>query len=113
MSLVEFGVSMEIFRQIVEAIEYLHRLKPPIIHRNLKSTNVLISDTTSAKSFIKICDFGYNSFADSGLKSRYGTEIDDNYSSYPVMCGTDYQMKADVYCLAVIGQELFEIGLFK
>jgi serine/threonine protein kinase len=35
-------------------MNYLHRHDPPIIHRDLKSANLLVDDTFN----VKICDFG-------------------------------------------------------
>ena len=43
MNSIEYYISCEIFRQITEALNYLHSLKPePLIHRDLKPENILI-----------------------------------------------------------------------
>lgn len=43
--------------QAAASIDYLHSLKPPILHRDIKSTNFLLSGSKSAM-ILKICDFG-------------------------------------------------------
>lgn len=43
-----------IFYQVCKAVSHIHSQVPPIIHRDLKIENLLIS----AESTIKLCDFG-------------------------------------------------------
>ncbi|XP_060594466.1 cyclin-G-associated kinase-like [Ruditapes philippinarum] len=45
---------LKIFYQTCKAVQHLHKQSPPIIHRDLKVENLLIS----SKGFIKLCDFG-------------------------------------------------------
>eukprot|EP00250_Pteridium_aquilinum_P012478 c20752_g2_i1 orf=2-2581(-) len=39
---------------IAKGVNYLHRLNPPIVHRDLKSPNLLVDKTWT----VKVCDFG-------------------------------------------------------
>jgi serine/threonine protein kinase len=50
-------LSSQLFIEILEGLNYLHSQKPPVIHRDLKLTNILITDGQNG-SFVKICDFG-------------------------------------------------------
>lgn len=43
-----------VFSQIVDALEYLHSHKPPIIHRDIKPENILFDK----KMNVKLSDFG-------------------------------------------------------
>ncbi|CAG2178831.1 unnamed protein product [Oppiella nova] len=42
MDLYEYFISCELFREILECVQYLHELDPQIIHRDLKPENILI-----------------------------------------------------------------------
>lgn len=41
--------------QCARGVEYLHNMKPPLIHRDLKPPNLLL---VSSGTVLKICDFG-------------------------------------------------------
>jgi len=43
---------------IAEALEYLHGLRPLIVHRDLKLENILLTATNPARSAAKLADFG-------------------------------------------------------
>jgi AP2-associated kinase len=48
---------LKIFSDVAEGVACMHYLKPPLLHRDLKVENVLITTTGSSKRF-KLCDFG-------------------------------------------------------
>jgi len=87
-------------RDIAQGMNYLHRKK--IIHRDLKSLNLLLDSYNN----IKICDFGLSKAktgADIMTKS-IGTPI---WMSPELLKGEDYDEKVDVYAYGII---LWEIG---
>ncbi|CAG2104443.1 unnamed protein product [Medioppia subpectinata] len=43
MNLLEFFISCEMFKELLECIQYLHDLSPAVIHRDLKPDNILVS----------------------------------------------------------------------
>jgi AP2-associated kinase len=47
---------LKIFADVAEGVACMHYLKPPLLHRDLKVENVLISTTPSR--VYKLCDFG-------------------------------------------------------
>jgi len=48
---------LNIFSDVAEGVACMHYLKPPLLHRDLKVENVLITKTGALKKF-KLCDFG-------------------------------------------------------
>lgn len=78
------------FVAIARAVKYLHSCKPPILHRDMKLENVMLTSTSTASSEAKVLDLGlhmrgkYKSDWIEG--SFYGgsiyNEIDSNGSVY-------------------------------
>ena len=48
---------VKIFSDVAQGVACMHYLKPPLLHRDLKVENVLITNTSSSRQF-KLCDFG-------------------------------------------------------
>ncbi|KAL1882778.1 hypothetical protein VTK73DRAFT_903 [Phialemonium thermophilum] len=49
---------LAIFADVAEGVACMHYLKPPLLHRDLKVENVLISVSPSGQRKFKLCDFG-------------------------------------------------------
>lgn len=45
---------LKVFSDVVEAVAHMHAQSPPLIHRDLKVENILMSSS----SLYKLCDFG-------------------------------------------------------
>ncbi|KAK8502001.1 hypothetical protein V6N13_036879 [Hibiscus sabdariffa] len=93
---------LQIALDISHGIEYLHEgAVPPVIHRDLKSANILLDRSMRAK----VADFGLSKEEvfdgrNSGIKGTYGY-IDPEYIST-----NKFTMKSDVYSFGVIIFEL-------
>ena len=48
---------LKIFSDVAQGVACMHYLKPPLLHRDLKVENILISSYGSARQY-KLCDFG-------------------------------------------------------
>jgi mitogen-activated protein kinase kinase kinase 7 len=86
---------------IANALVYLHSLVPVIIHRDLKSLNVLLSDAYEAK----LSDFGLSrerTFEET-MTSGVGTLL---WSAPEILRGDRYSEKADIYSYGVVLSEL-------
>ncbi|KAI6777670.1 Serine/threonine-protein kinase-like protein [Emericellopsis cladophorae] len=49
---------LNIFCDVAEGVACMHYLKPPLLHRDLKIENVLITTTKGSSKRFKLCDFG-------------------------------------------------------
>ncbi|KAG2784344.1 hypothetical protein PC129_g7559 [Phytophthora cactorum] len=86
---------------IAEALVYLHSFESPMIHRDLKPNNVLMSEKWEAK----LTDFGVSRelTEDQTMTAEIGTI---SWIAPEVLRGERYSEKADVYSFGVIMTEL-------
>ncbi|XP_003465097.1 cyclin-G-associated kinase isoform X10 [Cavia porcellus] len=118
---------LKIFYQTCKAVQHMHRQKPPIIHRDLKVENLLLS----SQGTIKLCDFGsattishYPDYSWSAQKRAmveeeitrnttpmYRTpEIVDLYSNFPIGEKQDIWALGCILYLLCFRQHPFEDG---
>ncbi|XP_078575507.1 cyclin-G-associated kinase-like [Branchiostoma floridae x Branchiostoma japonicum] len=116
---------LQVFYQTCRAVQHMHRQKPPIIHRDLKVENLLIS----SRGLIKLCDFGsatttsyspdhtwsahQRAMAEEELTRNttpmYRTpEMLDLYQNYPINDRVDIWALGCVLYLLCYGQHPFE-----
>jgi len=96
-----FGHSLNWLQQTADAMNHLHRMKPkPIIHRDLKSLNLLLADYGRG---VKICDFGTARYLDFVMSSMKGSPA---WMAPEVFAGNKYDEKCDVYSFGIILWEL-------
>jgi serine/threonine protein kinase len=103
-----YYVSSELFIEILEGVDYLHKQK--VIHRDLKPNNVLITDGMSGR-FVKIADFGLATIHEFDGQSHTKYKGTIRYAAPEVMSSRKYDTKADIYSLGVILQEVFKIDI--
>ncbi|KAH1060691.1 hypothetical protein GLYMA_02G165800v4 [Glycine max] len=87
---------------VASGMNYLHQMRPPIVHRDLKSPNLLVDDSYT----VKVCDFGLsrtkaNTFLSS--KTAAGTP---EWMAPEVIRGELSSEKCDVFSFGVILWEL-------
>ncbi|XP_032595434.1 mitogen-activated protein kinase kinase kinase 7-like isoform X2 [Drosophila grimshawi] len=87
--------------QLAEAVAYMHGLSPPVIHRDLKPQNLLLTNNFRT---LKICDFGTVRELASKMTTARGTPI---YTAPEVFEGKKYTEKCDVYSFAIILWQVF------
>ncbi|GMF65569.1 unnamed protein product [Phytophthora lilii] len=85
---------------VAHALTYLHSLEPPILHRDLKSKNILLSSDLEAK----VTDFGISrERVDRTMTAGVGTSL---WMAPEVMMGERYDGKADTFSFGVVLSEL-------
>lgn len=83
-------------------LAYLHHRTPPVLHRDLKSANLLVDEAFH----IKICDFGLARLRDmstSIMTAQVGTV---QWMAPEIIRGESYSESADIYSLAVVMWEV-------
>lgn len=95
-----FKTRMEWAKQTAKGMAWLHTMKPPMIHRDLKTGNLLVS----AHNVVKVSDFGLSSVktADAETES-VGTPL---WMAPEVLGGNEYNESCDVYSFAIVLWEL-------
>ncbi|GAB9475015.1 Tkl protein kinase [Globisporangium polare] len=89
---------------LAEALVYLHSFDPLIIHRDLKSKNVLMAEDWTAK----LTDFGISRAAsEETMTGGMGTTA---WIAPEVLQGERYSEKADIYSFGVVLSELDTCG---
>eukprot|EP01130_Rhizamoeba_saxonica_P010901 TRINITY_DN4497_c0_g2_i1.p1 TRINITY_DN4497_c0_g2~~TRINITY_DN4497_c0_g2_i1.p1 ORF type:complete len:309 (-),score=74.87 TRINITY_DN4497_c0_g2_i1:97-1023(-) len=92
--------------EIARGMEYLHGLTPPIVHRDLKCSNILLDVHLNAK----ICDFGLS------MHMKNGSAIDEklgtiNWTAPNILFDAEpYTKKADIYSYAMTLYEISHNG---
>ncbi len=88
---------LSVLLQLAQGVAYLHRLN--ILHRDLKSDNVLLMADWTAK----VADFGLTRFVNAKKMTQVGTPM---WMAPEIIQGTLYTDKADVYAFGIIVWEV-------
>ncbi|CAH0482773.1 unnamed protein product [Peronospora belbahrii] len=91
---------VKIALDIAHGLTYLHSMEPSILHRDLKSRNVLLTSQLNAK----LTDFGVSRERSDGMMTNaVGTSL---WMAPEVMLGSHYDGKADVFSFGILLSEL-------
>ncbi len=63
---------IEITRQVARALDYAHSYNPPVIHRDIKPTNIMIEDGSQR---VVVMDFGIAKELDESEMTKAGTML--------------------------------------
>eukprot|EP01102_Stenamoeba_stenopodia_P016420 TRINITY_DN5740_c0_g2_i2.p1 TRINITY_DN5740_c0_g2~~TRINITY_DN5740_c0_g2_i2.p1 ORF type:complete len:822 (+),score=142.44 TRINITY_DN5740_c0_g2_i2:142-2607(+) len=99
-------IRLKIAENIASAVNRLHSIKPPIIHRDLKTPNILVSSLdVNSNVLVKLADLGLSCRATSEVKrDRDLTNLD--WMAPEVMRQQPFTEKADVFSFGIILWEL-------
>lgn len=91
------------FKEILDAVEYLHKRTPMIIHRDIKPENILIGD----QGHLKLTDFGWSNyyFSEQGTP-RYTICGTFEYLSPEMVKETGHTQAVDIWCLGILLYEM-------
>jgi serine/threonine-protein kinase len=106
-SVMALGRAAGIVGQVLDSLEEAHDVG--VLHRDLKPDNIFMLETSGARDFIKVLDFGVAKIVgESGMSASgpglvFGTPV---YMSPEQMMGGEVDPRSDLYSLGVI---LFEL----
>ena len=89
----------KILVECARGMSYLHSFRPPIVHRDLKSHNLLVDNFWN----VKVADFGLSRPQSMDLMTAAGTP---QWTAPEVIRHENYTTKADVYSFSIIIYEL-------
>lgn len=108
---------VKILLDVASGMKYLHEQKPCILHRDLKSSNVLLAKplrNSSQEPFAKVADFGL-SRVDAAETSKQGMTVGGTWRwmAPEVFASSDddpepYNLKADVFSFGILMYEVME-----
>ncbi|CEG46602.1 tkl protein kinase [Plasmopara halstedii] len=81
---------------IANGMRYLHSRKPAVIHRDLKSANVLLD----FKGVMKLCDFGL-------VRTKCTNAGTPSYMPPELLMGQSFSKSVDVYMFGILLYEIF------
>eukprot|EP01097_Dermamoeba_algensis_P001374 TRINITY_DN1518_c0_g1_i1.p1 TRINITY_DN1518_c0_g1~~TRINITY_DN1518_c0_g1_i1.p1 ORF type:complete len:568 (+),score=89.75 TRINITY_DN1518_c0_g1_i1:247-1704(+) len=105
------NVNLSLFMRMKMALDaalgitWLHQSNPQIIHRDLKTANLLVDDNLT----VKVCDFGLSQlkpredYLRDGAEGAKGTPL---WMAPEVLMGQQFNEKADVYSFGIVLWEL-------
>lgn len=100
-----FGAKMDIARQTAQGMNWLHLSKPPFLHRDLKTGNLLIDRNWT----VKVCDFGLSQVKSANPLSAseegpVGTPL---WMAPEILAGEEYDETSDVYSYGIVLWEIY------
>lgn len=95
----EYGTFLQIAVEVADAMQYCHQLVPPVVHRDLKTQNILLT----ASGQVKIADFGIAKVKQSTfLDTKHLNAGTVAYMAPELFTGELIDEKIDVYSFGVI-----------
>lgn len=91
-------------RSTLQGLNYLHTAEVPVIHRDIKSDNILLSHDGA----VKITDFGYGAQLPNQCGTRASVVGTTYWMAPEVIAGRDYNANVDVWSLGMMVKEMVE-----
>lgn len=103
----------QIFIEILESVDYLHKQNLPIIHRDLKPANILLKNYSSNGRFVKVADFGLIAMHKFSGQLHTIDKGPTKFMAPEVINSQNYNTKADVFSIGQIFQNIFDFDIYE
>jgi len=94
-------VTAQYFYELCDALDYLHNLNPPVIHRDIKLENILLD----ADGHVKLADFGWSNVVDARCPRQTFCGTPD-YLAPEMIRNEGHDESLDMWTMGVILYEL-------
>jgi serine/threonine protein kinase len=98
---IDWDLTVKMATDAAIGMNYLHTFDPPIIHRDLKSHNLLVDDNFH----VKVTDFGLAKFHSDDISMTFCGTLP--WTAPEVFNGRGYTTKADVFSFGIVLWELW------
>eukprot|EP00727_Mastigamoeba_balamuthi_P002023 m51a1_g11818 putative ankyrin repeat-containing protein (1896) ;mRNA; f:398836-406865 len=96
---IDWSKALSFLEQATKGLQFLHQLDPQIVHRDLKSQNLLVTKTWE----VKLADFGLSRFNTISNGATLGNLCGTMSHCAPeIFTGEKYTTKSDIYSLGMI-----------
>jgi len=105
-----WSIILQIAIDIAQGMSFLHNITPPLVHRDLKSPNILLASSPVEPYIIaKVSDFGLSRT----VVQSFVSKVVDNptWLAPEVLKGFEYNEKGDIYSFGMILWELYHMEL--
>jgi serine/threonine protein kinase len=109
LNMVGFSVASELSFEILECLNYLHNQLTPIVHCDIKPTNIMITNGKNGK-LIKLSDLGLSKVhkvKDVTIRSNYKNTLE--FIAPEVLLMKTTTVKSDIYSVGRIMEKLFNL----
>jgi len=97
---------LTVLQGTADGADYLHTFDPPIVHRDLKSLNLMLKEVVAGAHDmpeVKLADFGFARPFDTAMTQGVGTK---HWMAPEVLQGTEYTERADIFSFAMVAYEV-------
>ena len=103
----DFVFCMEVFKELMKCVHYLHSRQPKIIHRDLKPSNVLIKYHDNNGHLVKLCDFGLSKIILRESQTNISWVGTTKYRAPEVNAGMPHNENVDIFSLGLMLRDVF------
>ncbi|MBA2257905.1 MAG: protein kinase, partial [Acidobacteria bacterium] len=98
-----------LLEQLCDGLQYAHKQKPPIVHRDIKPVNLIVREEHEGGHIVrtlKILDFGIAKAVNAGQTATGGMMFTPSYVSPEQIRGEEIDARSDMFAVGAVAYEL-------